>query len=84
MKKIRKNRGRKISRRNRKKIRWKKRKRRKSNNERLYGTNYSENFRGEMETKIVYQKNECSDIENYRNGYYPERTINTRLWANGC
>lgn len=31
----------------------------------------------EMETKIGYQKNERSDVENYRNGYYPERTINT-------
>lgn len=31
----------------------------------------------EMETKIGYQKNERSNVENYRNGYYPERTINT-------
>jgi len=31
----------------------------------------------EMEAKIGYQKNERSDVENYRNGYYPERTINT-------
>lgn len=31
----------------------------------------------EMETKIGYQRNERSDIDNYRNGYYPERTINT-------
>lgn len=31
----------------------------------------------EMESKIGYQKNERSDTDNYRNGYYPERTINT-------
>lgn len=31
----------------------------------------------EMEAKIGYQKNERSDVDNYRNGYYPERTINT-------
>ena len=31
----------------------------------------------EMEAKIGYQKNERSDVGNYRNGYYPERTINT-------
>ena len=31
----------------------------------------------EMESKIGYQKNERSDVDNYRNGYYPERTINT-------
>lgn len=31
----------------------------------------------EMDAKIGYQKNERSDVENYRNGYYPERTINT-------
>ena len=31
----------------------------------------------EMDAKIGYQKNERSDVDNYRNGYYPERTINT-------
>ena len=31
----------------------------------------------EMESKIGYQKNERSEVNNYRNGYYPERTINT-------
>lgn len=31
----------------------------------------------EMETKIGYEKNGRSEIDNYRNGYYPERTINT-------
>lgn len=31
----------------------------------------------EMEAKIGYQKSERSNIDNYRNGYYPERTINT-------
>ena len=31
----------------------------------------------EMESKIGYQKNERSDGDNYRNGYYPERTVNT-------
>lgn len=31
----------------------------------------------EMETKIGYQKNERTDGDNYRNGYYPERTVNT-------
>lgn len=31
----------------------------------------------EMESKIGYQKNERTDGDNYRNGYYPERTVNT-------
>lgn len=31
----------------------------------------------EMDSKIGYQKNERSDVDNYRNGYYPERTVNT-------
>jgi transposase-like protein len=31
----------------------------------------------EMEAKIGYQKNERSEIDNYRNAYYPERTVNT-------
>lgn len=31
----------------------------------------------EMEAKIGYQKNERSEVDNYRNGYYPERTVNT-------
>lgn len=31
----------------------------------------------EMEAKIGYQKSERSNVDNYRNGYYPGRTINT-------
>ena len=31
----------------------------------------------EMEAKIGYEKNERTDNDNYRNGYYPERTVNT-------
>lgn len=31
----------------------------------------------EMESKIGYQKNERTDVDNYRNGYYAERTVNT-------
>jgi len=31
----------------------------------------------EMDAKIGYQKNERVATENYRNGYYPERTINS-------
>jgi len=31
----------------------------------------------EMDAKMGYQKNERSETDNYRNGYHPERTINT-------
>ena len=31
----------------------------------------------EMEAKIGYSKNERTDNNNYRNGYYPERTVAT-------
>lgn len=30
-----------------------------------------------MESKIGYEKSERTDVDNYRNGYYPERRINT-------
>lgn len=33
----------------------------------------------EMEAKLGYSKNERSDVENYRNGYYPERTVSTEM-----
>ena len=33
----------------------------------------------EMDTKLGYSKNERSDVENYRNGYYPERTVSTEM-----
>ena len=33
----------------------------------------------EMETKLGYSKNERTDNENYRNGYYPERTVSTEM-----
>lgn len=33
----------------------------------------------EMEAKLGYSKNEHSDVENYRNGYYPERTVSTEM-----
>lgn len=33
----------------------------------------------EMETKIGYSKNERTDNNNYRNGYYPERTVATEM-----
>ena len=32
----------------------------------------------EMEAKIGYSKNERTDNNNYRNGYYPERTVATK------
>ncbi len=31
----------------------------------------------EMESKIGYEKSERTDVDNYQNGYYPERRINT-------
>ncbi len=33
----------------------------------------------EMEAKLGYAKNERTDKENYRNGYYPERTVATEM-----
>ena len=33
----------------------------------------------EMETKLGYSKNERTDNENYRNGYYPERKVSTEM-----
>ena len=33
----------------------------------------------EMEAKIGYSKNERTDNNNYRNGYYPERTVATEM-----
>ena len=33
----------------------------------------------EMETKIGYSKNARTESENYRNGYYPERTVATEM-----
>lgn len=33
----------------------------------------------EMEAKLGYAKNERTDNENYRNGYYPERTVSTEM-----
>lgn len=33
----------------------------------------------EMESKIGYSKNERTDNNNYRNGYYPERTVATEM-----
>ena len=35
----------------------------------------------EMEAKIGYSKNERTDNNNYRNGYYPERTVATEKWS---
>ena len=33
----------------------------------------------EMESKIGYSKNKRTDNTNYRNGYYPERTVATEM-----
>ncbi len=33
----------------------------------------------EMDAKLGYSKNERSEVENYRNGYYPERTVSTEM-----
>ena len=33
----------------------------------------------EMDSKLGYEKNERSEVENYRNGYYPERTVSTEM-----
>ena len=33
----------------------------------------------EMEAKLGYSKSERTDVENYRNGYYPERTVSTEM-----
>jgi len=33
----------------------------------------------EMEAKLGYSKSERTDGENYRNGYYPERTVSTEM-----
>lgn len=33
----------------------------------------------EMEAKLGYSKNQRTDLDNYRNGYYPERTVNTEM-----
>ena len=33
----------------------------------------------EMDAKMGYSKNERTDSENYRNGYYPQRTVSTEM-----
>ena len=33
----------------------------------------------EMEAKLGYSKSERTEVENYRNGYYPERTVSTEM-----
>lgn len=43
----------------------------------MFGPAMQRILNAEMEAKIGYGKNERSDIENYRNGYYPERIVNT-------
>ena len=41
--------------------------------------NIKDAIEAEMETKLGYSKNERTDNENYRNGYYTERTISTEM-----
>ena len=43
----------------------------------MFGGVIQKMLEAEMETKLGYAKNERSEIENNRNGYYPERNINT-------
>ena len=45
----------------------------------FFGPAFQKMLDAEMETKLGYSKNERSDVENYRNGYYPERTVSTEM-----
>ena len=41
----------------------------------FFGPAFQKLLDAEMETKLGYAKNERTEIENSRNGYYPERTV---------
>lgn len=45
----------------------------------FFGPAFQKMLDAEMDAKLGYSKNERSDVENYRNGYYPERTVSTEM-----
>ena len=45
----------------------------------FFGPAFQKMLDAEMEAKLGYSKNERTDVENYRNGYYPERTVSTEM-----
>ena len=45
----------------------------------FFGPAFQKLLDAEMEAKLGYAKNERSDNENSRNGYYPERTVATEM-----
>lgn len=45
----------------------------------FFGPAFQKLLDAEMESKLGYAKNERTEIENSRNGYYPERTVATEM-----
>jgi len=43
----------------------------------FFAPTFQKLLEAEMETKLGYAKSERSDVDNYRNGYYPERIVST-------
>lgn len=45
----------------------------------FFGPAFQKLLNAEMEAKLGYKKNERTENENSRNGYYPERNVNTEF-----